>query len=246
MSWIFGEKKPVSTAQTNTDRMQAVFDDILSFNFTTFGPGMKTEGILRHLEKEIDEIRRAPDDIVEWADAFILLAAGAQRRGFTLTQIVRTMEAKMRVNRARSWPPISEQSDDEPVLHVKGPETVTYRESGSMIEGAVRVGLVSHRPAPGYGPGALVAAAAGGAILATSLSAQDAPQIVDVVDDDERKRDETVTGPVPVYDYAPPHYPEIGSASHYASSPPPPSYSPYDSGSSSSDSSSSSSGGGDF
>ena len=32
----------------------------------TFGPTPRTEGILKHIEKEIEEVRQHPNDLEEW------------------------------------------------------------------------------------------------------------------------------------------------------------------------------------
>ena len=38
------------------------------FSLRTFGPGQRTAGVLDHIAKELDEVRKAPTDLSEWAD----------------------------------------------------------------------------------------------------------------------------------------------------------------------------------
>jgi hypothetical protein len=83
----------------------------------TFGTGRRTEGICKHIEKELQEIRKNPADVYEWVDVVILALDGAWRAGHTPLSIIAAMHTKAAVNRAREWPaPVSE---DEPVEHVK-------------------------------------------------------------------------------------------------------------------------------
>lgn len=83
----------------------------------TFGDGPRTEGILRHIEKEVLEIRQQPDDINEWADVVILALDGAWRRGFTTYDICQAIERKQATNMARTWNVA--ESEEEPCEHVK-------------------------------------------------------------------------------------------------------------------------------
>lgn len=48
----------------------------------TFGPGMRTEGLLKHIAKEMDEVRKNPSDVTEWIDIAILALDGAWRASF--------------------------------------------------------------------------------------------------------------------------------------------------------------------
>jgi hypothetical protein len=51
----------------------------IPFSRKTFGAGMRTEGLCRHLEKEIAEVRAKPNDVKEWIDIIILGLDGAWR-----------------------------------------------------------------------------------------------------------------------------------------------------------------------
>jgi hypothetical protein len=86
----------------------------------TFGEGKRTEGICKHIEKEVNEIRQSPLDILEWVDVIILALDGAWRAGYTSDEIWKAMEKKHHINFTRRYPKPSSQ--DEPVEHVREPQ----------------------------------------------------------------------------------------------------------------------------
>ena len=63
----------------NMDLLQTLRTHI-EFELAKIGPpGARTEGILRHIEKEIVEVRKNPSDVEEWCDIAILAFGGALR-----------------------------------------------------------------------------------------------------------------------------------------------------------------------
>jgi hypothetical protein len=87
------------------------------FSDTTFGPGRRTVGVVKHIQKELEEIQRDPDDWMEWIDVIILAIDGASRAGATGADIERLLEEKLAINKARDWP--KPTSEDEPVEHIR-------------------------------------------------------------------------------------------------------------------------------
>ena len=83
----------------------------------TFGPGMRTEGILKHIAHECDEIREKPGDLLEWIDVIILAIDGAWKAGYSADEIITGLSYKQVVNFNRSWPPPGPQN--EPNEHLK-------------------------------------------------------------------------------------------------------------------------------
>jgi hypothetical protein len=83
----------------------------------TFGPGKRTKGILRHIEKELLEIEAKPDDLTEWADVVILAMDGFWRHGGKPEDLMRVLQAKQEKNFARVWP--TPTSEDEATEHVR-------------------------------------------------------------------------------------------------------------------------------
>ena len=82
-----------------------------------FGNGRRTEGILKHIEKEIVEVRQAPVDVEEWVDIVILALDGAWRAGYTPEQVAETLCLKQLKNFNREWN--VPNSENEPVEHIK-------------------------------------------------------------------------------------------------------------------------------
>jgi len=82
-----------------------------------FGTGEMTEGILRHMDEEVSEIRENPDDLSEWADVIILALDGMWRRGYTSAQIASALRDKQKVNSQRDWP--ENVPEGEPIRHLK-------------------------------------------------------------------------------------------------------------------------------
>ena len=66
-------------------------------------PERTLHSILRHLESEIKEIENKPDDIMEFADAFMLLLDAASFQGIHMGDIWRAMGEKLEINKKRKW-----------------------------------------------------------------------------------------------------------------------------------------------
>lgn len=92
------------------------------FSRQTFGEGMRTEGICRHIEKELVEIRAKPDDLMEWIDVITLALDGAWRAGHAPVEIEEALCRKLEINKARKWPPPGPQ--DQPTEHDRSAERV--------------------------------------------------------------------------------------------------------------------------
>lgn len=90
------------------------------FSIRTFGPGTRTEGVLDHISKELDEIRKAPTDLSEWADVIILALDGAWRTGAAPQDIIDAIVAKQEKNEARDWPDWRGQDPDKAIEHNRG------------------------------------------------------------------------------------------------------------------------------
>lgn len=83
----------------------------------TFGAGKRTEGLCKHIESELAEIRCCPTDLSEWVDVIILAIDGAWRAGYSEDQIENALILKQEENFERKWP--KPRSEDEPVEHIK-------------------------------------------------------------------------------------------------------------------------------
>lgn len=85
----------------------------------TFGPGPRTQGVVAHIRKELDEVLADPTDLTEWIDVAILALDGAWRAGATPDQIIATLVAKQTRNEGRRWPDWRTASEDQPIEHVR-------------------------------------------------------------------------------------------------------------------------------
>ena len=117
-----------------------------AFGRATFGPGPRTEGVLKHIESEIEEVRRAADEgdldelVKEWTDIAILgldgliRAVRAREEAFNAQRMlslarpyithdevarmaVDNIVAKQAKNEMRDWPDWRGKSEDQPIEH---------------------------------------------------------------------------------------------------------------------------------
>jgi hypothetical protein len=103
------------------------------WSIKTFGEGKRTMGLCEHIKSELEEIKRTPDDVMEWVDILILGLDGAWRTEATPEQIVKTLIRKQEINFARKWPDPS--SEDKPNFHVhKCPECDKYYTPGCICD----------------------------------------------------------------------------------------------------------------
>jgi len=70
----------------------------------TFGPDARTQGVVDHIRKELNEVLAKPDDLSEWIDVTILALDGAWRAGYSPDAIIGALVAKQTRNEARVWP----------------------------------------------------------------------------------------------------------------------------------------------
>ena len=97
--------------------LYSFINDQRRWSSKTFGPGPRTGGILRHIEKELDEIRLKPNDLEEWIDVVILALDGAWRAGHSPYEIVRALVMKQFKNMKRKWPDWRTVTQDDPIEH---------------------------------------------------------------------------------------------------------------------------------
>jgi len=105
-------------ALANAYELAGYLRDAREWSARTFGPGRRTLGVTKHIEKEIAEVRAKPDDLTEWVDIIILACDGYWRHGGQPESLLPDMLAKLAKNKARTWP--APTSEDEPTEHVRG------------------------------------------------------------------------------------------------------------------------------
>lgn len=85
----------------------------------TFGTGDRTEAILKHITKELQEIRADPSDITEWVDVIQLAFDGARRAGHDIDDVLSMIVEKQLINEKRTWPDWRTHPIDQPIEHIK-------------------------------------------------------------------------------------------------------------------------------
>lgn len=85
----------------------------------TFGPGLRTLGVIEHIRKELDEIERDPWNVYEWVDVMILAVDGAWRAGYEPQAIIDAYLTKMERNYAREWPDWRTFTEGQAIEHVR-------------------------------------------------------------------------------------------------------------------------------
>jgi hypothetical protein len=101
--------------------IRTLFDLIYSqkrWSLQTFGIGMRTVGICRHIQKELAEIEAAPSDTEEWVDVILLAMDGYWRAGGEPSNLLRDLADKHQRNKRRKYPPIG-VPQDQPIEHVR-------------------------------------------------------------------------------------------------------------------------------
>ena len=88
----------------------------------TFGPALRTKGIIDHITKELREIAADPHDLSEWVDVVILAMDGFWRHGGTAKDLMPALLAKQAKNMARTWPDWRTRSEDQAIEHDRSGE----------------------------------------------------------------------------------------------------------------------------
>ena len=86
------------------------------WSLETFGEGQRAEGICKHIESELEEIRETPEDLMEWIDVILLAFDGAFRAGYDAQEVVDALVEKQFINTKRKW---KLPEADEPSFHEK-------------------------------------------------------------------------------------------------------------------------------
>lgn len=92
------------------------------FSEQTFGPGLRTEGVLDHIAKESVEVRQDPTDLGEWVDLIILSIDGAWRTGASSQDVIDAVHAKLIRNMQRDWPDWRTAPEGKAIEHDRSAE----------------------------------------------------------------------------------------------------------------------------
>lgn len=90
-----------------------------AFSERTFGPGVRLQGVLDHIRKELVEVEESGGSLAEWVDVILLALDGAWRAGNTPEQIAQAIAAKQAKNEARTWPDWRTVQPGKAIEHVR-------------------------------------------------------------------------------------------------------------------------------
>ena len=107
----------------------------INWSEQTFGPGLRQEGVIDHIHKEIEEIETAgniPEAAEEWVDVVILGLDGLWRsikndseylHPLIIASIAQKMlQMKQEINKNRKWPDWRNAPEGQAIEHVRGEE----------------------------------------------------------------------------------------------------------------------------
>lgn len=77
--------------------------DHMGWSIDAFGEGSRTEGIIEHIEEELEEVKENPKDVREWVDVISLAIDGALREGAAIGELKDAMLAVQLRNKYRKW-----------------------------------------------------------------------------------------------------------------------------------------------
>lgn len=106
--------------QVEQETLRQYIVEHMQWSRETFGEGAHTEGLLRHIEKEVQEVRSeelAVHRMRELVDIIILTLDAMWREGFTAEEIVSALIEKQNINKKRKYPKITDP--DQPTEHLR-------------------------------------------------------------------------------------------------------------------------------
>ena len=115
--------------ETDGDFLKTYLIKQIEWSERTFGNSPRSEGICKHIEKELAEIRAKPHDLGEWIDVVILALDGAWRAGYSPDTIIGALEYKQEVNFKRQWGDLKDQDESLPTEHIKKPASPVAKKS---------------------------------------------------------------------------------------------------------------------
>lgn len=111
----------------------------IEWSKNTFGPALRTKGIIDHIKKELKEIEAEPHDLSEWIDVVILAMDGFWRHGGTVDDLMPRLLAKQQKNLARTWPDWRTMSEDAAIEHDRTKDAAPSAGRAAVLEEAARV-----------------------------------------------------------------------------------------------------------
>lgn len=104
------------------------FERQIDWSRETFGPALRTKGVIDHIRKELREIEQKPHDLSEWVDVVILAMDGFWRHGGKASDLLPALLAKQQKNMARTWPDWRGMSEDSAIEHDRSKDALAATE----------------------------------------------------------------------------------------------------------------------
>ncbi len=111
------------------EAMETYYARQIEWSRETFGPALRTGGVIDHIRKELREIEGDPHDLSEWIDVVILAMDGFWRHGGAATDLMPALLAKQRKNMARAWPDWRTMSEDSAIEHDRSADSIESKPS---------------------------------------------------------------------------------------------------------------------
>jgi hypothetical protein len=95
-----------------------------AFSRATFGPGVRVNGTIDHIKKELAEIEASHGvDVIEWIDIVLLALDGAWRAAQALSMpievVAGAIESKQAKNELRDWPDWRTSDRNKAIEHTR-------------------------------------------------------------------------------------------------------------------------------
>lgn len=116
--------------------LQEYYERQITWSRETFGPALRTKGVIDHIRKELREIEQEPHDLSEWIDVVILAMDGFWRHGGNAADLLPALLAKQKKNMARDWPDWRTMSEDHAIEHDRSKDataTDTGEDGGEPV-----------------------------------------------------------------------------------------------------------------
>lgn len=114
---LYREPIAAPSAPDGLETIQTYYERQIEWSRETFGPALRTKGVLDHIRKELGEIEQEPHDLSEWVDVVILAMDGFWRHGGNAADLLPALLAKQKKNMARTWPDWRAMSEDRAIEH---------------------------------------------------------------------------------------------------------------------------------
>lgn len=117
----------------------------MAWSHAIFGPGVRTQGVVDHIRKELVEVLEGGGESAEWVDVVILALDGLTRQlaycngkradpAVVAEVAVKMIVGKQTRNEARVWPDWRTADPNKAIEHVRAPASEGARFVGMTLD----------------------------------------------------------------------------------------------------------------